>query len=227
MGGMSDFLLELLSEEIPARMQDKARADLVRLFAEQLDEAGLKAESVTTYATPRRLVLIASGLPDATEAVSEELKGPRTSAPPQALEGFLRKTGLTRDQLEEREGIWFATIAHPGRPTSEVLAEAIPQPYRRLLAHHEHMTVSVETHHGCPVDVEVITAKQSGDYYSRKIVLHRQSDRTRTHFAPWVSRAAHASALRPPRKRFRNARRAALQSPRHRHRHALVHRSNG
>src|SRR5207237_9686304 len=126
MGGMSDFLLELLSEEIPARMQDKARADLVRLFAEQLDEAGLKAESVTTYATPRRLVLIASGLPDATEAVSEELKGPRTSAPPQALEGFLRKTGLTRDQLEEREGIWFATIAHPGRPTSEVLAEAIP-----------------------------------------------------------------------------------------------------
>src|SRR5436190_10008448 len=59
----------------------------------------------------------------------------------------------------------------------EVLAQGLPQPYRRLLAHHEHMTVSVETHHGCPVDVEVITAKQSGDYYSRKIVLHRQSDR--------------------------------------------------
>jgi len=123
---MSDFLLELLSEEIPARMQDKARADLARLFAEQLEEAGLQAEAVTTYATPRRLVLIASGLPDATEAVSEELKGPRTSAPPQALEGFLRKTGLTQDQLEERDGIWFATIGRPGRPTGEVLAEAIP-----------------------------------------------------------------------------------------------------
>jgi glycyl-tRNA synthetase beta chain len=122
---MSDFLLELLSEEIPARMQDKARADLARLFAEQL-EAGLKAEAVTTYATPRRLILIATGLPDATEAVSEELKGPRTAAPPQALEGFLRKTGLTQDQLEERDGIWFATIARAGRPTAEVLAEAIP-----------------------------------------------------------------------------------------------------
>lgn len=123
---MSDFLLELLSEEIPARMQDKARADLSRLFAEQLDEAGLKAEAVTTCATPRRLVLIASGLPDATEAVSEELKGPRTSAPPQALEGFLRKTGLTQNQLEERDGIWFATIAHPGRATGALLAEAVP-----------------------------------------------------------------------------------------------------
>ncbi|HYD14368.1 MAG TPA: glycine--tRNA ligase subunit beta [Allosphingosinicella sp.] len=123
---MSDFLLELLSEEIPARMQDKARADLARLFEERLGEAGLKAEAVTTYATPRRLVLMASGLPEATEAVSEELKGPRTTAPPQALEGFLRKTGLGQDQLEERDGTWFATISRAGRPTAAVLAEAIP-----------------------------------------------------------------------------------------------------
>ena len=61
---MSDFLLELLSEEIPARMQDKARADLARLFEEQLAEAGLKAEAIETYATPRRLALIARGLPE-------------------------------------------------------------------------------------------------------------------------------------------------------------------
>jgi glycyl-tRNA synthetase beta chain len=107
-------------------MQDKARADLARLFAEQLSAAGLKAESVATLSTPRRLVLAASGLPDATEAISDELKGPRTSAPSQALEGFLRKTGLTQDRLEEREGVWFATIVHPGRPTADVLAEAIP-----------------------------------------------------------------------------------------------------
>src|SRR5437870_1110765 len=107
-------------------MQDKARADLARLFGEQLSEAGLTAEAVTTYATPRRLILIASGLPEATEAVSEELKGPRTSAPPQALEGFLRKTGLSQAQLEDRDGVWFATLAKPGRATSEVLAEAIP-----------------------------------------------------------------------------------------------------
>jgi glycyl-tRNA synthetase beta chain len=123
---MSDFLLELLSEEIPARMQDKARADLARLFEGHLGEAGLTAETVTAYATPRRLVLIASGLPDATEAVAEELKGPRSSAPPQALEGFLRKTGLSQDQLEDRDGVWFATLEKPGRATAAVLAEAIP-----------------------------------------------------------------------------------------------------
>jgi glycyl-tRNA synthetase beta chain len=121
----SDFLLELLSEEIPARMQAKARNDLARMFAEKLAEAGLGHEGITTYSTPRRLALIARGLPEATEAVSEELKGPRTSAPPQALEGFLRKTGLTQDQLEDRDGTWFARIDRPGRATSDLLAEAV------------------------------------------------------------------------------------------------------
>ncbi|HEX8222237.1 MAG TPA: glycine--tRNA ligase subunit beta [Allosphingosinicella sp.] len=123
---MPDFLLELLSEEIPARMQGKAQQDLARLFSEQLSSAGLAAETVDTYATPRRLVLIARGLQAETEAVREETKGPRSSAPPQALEGFLRKTGLTRDQLEERDGVFFAVVEKPGRPTSAVLAEAIP-----------------------------------------------------------------------------------------------------
>jgi glycyl-tRNA synthetase beta chain len=123
---MPDFLLELLSEEIPARMQAKAREDLARLFTEQLGQAGLYSQGIETYATPRRLALIARGLPAATEAVSEEVKGPRTSAPPQALEGFLRKTGLTRDLLVERDGVFFAVIDKPGRATSEVLAEAVP-----------------------------------------------------------------------------------------------------
>jgi len=123
---VADFLLELLSEEIPARMQEKARADLAWLFEEQLGEAGLKADAVETYATPRRLVLIARGLPERTEAVAEEIKGPRSSAPPQALEGFLRKTGLEQSQLEERDGIWFANVSRPGRATAALLAEAIP-----------------------------------------------------------------------------------------------------
>ena len=123
---MADFLLELLSEEIPARMQAKASADLARLFEAQLGEAGLKAEAVETYATPRRLALIARGLPAATKAVSEETKGPKTSAPPQALEGFLRKTGLSREQLVERDGTLFAIVEKPGRATADVLAEAIP-----------------------------------------------------------------------------------------------------
>jgi len=121
----ADFLLELLSEEIPARMQAKARNDLARMFAEQLASAGLTHDGITTYSTPRRLALIARSLPESTEAVSEELKGPRTSAPPQALDGFLRKTGLTQDQLEERDGTWFAKIEKKGRATSEVLAEAV------------------------------------------------------------------------------------------------------
>ena len=127
---MSDFLLELLSEEIPARMQAKARADLARLFEAELKTAGLAAQGIETYATPRRLVLIARDLPQETEATSEELKGPRTSAPPQALEGFLRKTGLSQDQLTDRDGIWFAVIEKPGQATVEVVAEAIPNVVR-------------------------------------------------------------------------------------------------
>ena len=93
---MTDFLLELRSEEIPARMQAGARETLAKLFTAELAKAGLSAGEIVTYAGPRRLALIARGLPSATEAVSEEVKGPRASAPPQALEGFLRKTGLTR-----------------------------------------------------------------------------------------------------------------------------------
>jgi len=123
---MTDFLLELRSEEIPARMQDKARENLARLFAAELDKAGLKAAAIVTYATPRRLALIARDLPPETAAVSEELKGPRGGAPPQAMEGFLRKTGLTQDQLVERDGVLFAVIDKPGRKTANVLAEAIP-----------------------------------------------------------------------------------------------------
>jgi len=121
----ADFLLELLSEEIPARMQARARNDLARMLAEALAAAGLSHEGITTYSTPRRLALIARGLPEATEAVSEELKGPRTSAPAQALEGFLRKTGLTQNQMEDRDGVWFAKVERAGRLASEVLAEAV------------------------------------------------------------------------------------------------------
>ncbi|WP_281822675.1 glycine--tRNA ligase subunit beta [Sphingobium sp. BS19] len=128
---MTDFLLELLCEEIPARMQIKASEDLARLFAEKLAEAGLKPDSIQSFVTPRRLALIARGLPLQTEAGNEELKGPRADAPPQALAGFLGKTGLTREQLVERPDakgnvILFAIIEKPGRATADVLAEAIP-----------------------------------------------------------------------------------------------------
>src|SRR4051794_28740075 len=127
---MTDFLLELLSEEIPARMQAKARNDLARLFAECMGDAGLTTGPIDVYSTPRRLALIAREVAEATEASREELKGPRTSAPPQAIEGFLRKTGLTRDRLEERDGIYFATIERAGRPASEILSGTV----RRIVA---------------------------------------------------------------------------------------------
>ncbi|MGZ8337884.1 MAG: glycine--tRNA ligase subunit beta, partial [Allosphingosinicella sp.] len=129
---MADFLLELLSEEIPARMQTRASADLAHLFAETIGEAGLRAQSVEAYATPRRLALIARGLPAETETVREERKGPRADAPDAAIQGFLRSTGLTRDQLEEREEkkggrALFAIIERLGRPAAAVLAEAVPE----------------------------------------------------------------------------------------------------
>ena len=126
---MPAFLLELRSEEIPARMQPVARAELERLFRAQAEAAGLAVHAVRTLSTPRRLALIADVAP-ATKAVSEERKGPRADARPQAVDGFLRSTGLTRDQLEEREvkgaAVLFAVTQKPARPAADVLADAIP-----------------------------------------------------------------------------------------------------
>ena len=133
MAGVSaDFLLELRSEEIPARMQAGARNDLARLFAQELDALGVAAEAIDVWSTPRRLALIARGLPLETQAVNEEIKGPRTSAPEQALEGFLRKTGLTRAQLEDRDGVWFAVVEKSGRPMRELLGPIIKRIIRNF-----------------------------------------------------------------------------------------------
>ena len=122
---MTDFLLELRSEEIPARMQAKARNDLARLFAECTSAAGLSTGAVDAHSTPRRLVLIVRDVAESTKAAREELKGPRTNAPEQALEGFLRKTGLKREQLEDRDGVLFAVIERPGKAAADVLAETV------------------------------------------------------------------------------------------------------
>ena len=122
---MADFLLELRSEEIPARMQAGARNDLARLFAEELDELGVSAEAIDVWSTPRRLALIARGLPLETQAVSEEIKGPRTNAPAQALEGFLRKVGLPHEQLQDRDGVWFAAVEKPGQPMRDLLGPVV------------------------------------------------------------------------------------------------------
>jgi glycyl-tRNA synthetase beta chain len=107
-------------------MQAQAGRDLERMAREHLAKAGLTPESLTAYAGPRRLTLVAKGLPASTPDREEELKGPRANAPEQALEGFLRKTGLTKAQLTERDGVFFATLKTPGRATSEIVAEMVP-----------------------------------------------------------------------------------------------------
>ena len=122
---MADFLLELLSEEIPARMQAKARNDLARLFAECTSAAGLATGPIDVYSTPRRLALIARDVAEATDATRDELKGPRANAPEQAIDGFLKKTGLQRDQLEDRGGVFFAVVERAGRRASDILADAV------------------------------------------------------------------------------------------------------
>jgi len=126
---MADFLLELLSEEIPARMQARAITDLDRLVGDELRGAGLIFETSEAHVTPRRLALHVTGLPHASPDTVEERKGPRIDAPEKAIEGFLKASGLTLDQCEQRETpkgkVWFAVRSVPGRPTPEILTGAI------------------------------------------------------------------------------------------------------
>jgi glycyl-tRNA synthetase beta chain len=122
---MPQLLLELFSEEIPARMQAQAAKDLERMAREKLAAEGLLPEALTAFAGPRRLTLVAEGLAAAQAERHEERKGPRVGSPDQAIEGFLRSTGLTRDQLTERDGLYFAHIHKAGRPTAEIVAEMV------------------------------------------------------------------------------------------------------
>ncbi|MFV0491084.1 MAG: glycine--tRNA ligase subunit beta [Pseudorhodobacter sp.] len=126
---MPDLLLELFSEEIPARMQVRAGEDLKKLITNGLVEAGLAYVSAGVFSTPRRLVLVIEGLSAKSQAVREERKGPKEGAPEKAIQGFLRSTGLTQDQLELREdkkgNVWFAVTERPGREAAQIVAEAV------------------------------------------------------------------------------------------------------
>jgi glycyl-tRNA synthetase beta chain len=122
---MPQLLLELFSEEIPARMQGQAARDLERMARERLAEAGFLPEGIKAFAGPRRLTLVADGLAPAQPDRREERKGPRANAPDQAIDGFLRSTGLTRDQLTERDGVFYAIIEKTGRPTPQIVAEMV------------------------------------------------------------------------------------------------------
>ncbi|MBM3952110.1 MAG: glycine--tRNA ligase subunit beta [Rhodospirillales bacterium] len=126
---MAELLLEILSEEIPARMQARAGDGLKRLAGEAFAKAGLAAGKIETFVTPRRLVLVADGLPAKQPDVSEERRGPRVDAPQQAIDGFLRANGLALDQCEKRDtgkGVfWFAVIKKTGQKTAAVLPALI------------------------------------------------------------------------------------------------------
>ena len=126
---MAELLLELFSEEIPARMQARAAEDLHRLVTDGLSRNGLAFAAARPYVTPRRLVLVVEGLPLAAPDVAEERRGPRVGAPEQAMAGFLASTGLALGQLERRDTgkgeFWFALTNKKGRPAAEVAKEVI------------------------------------------------------------------------------------------------------
>lgn len=123
---MAELLLELFSEEIPARMQTRAADDLKKLTADALKGANLGFDGIRVFSTPRRLVLVADGLPEKQPDIRDERKGPKVGAPEQAVQGFLRGAGLdSLDQCEQRDtpkgAVWFAIIERPGQASAEVL----------------------------------------------------------------------------------------------------------
>ncbi|MGH6747912.1 MAG: glycine--tRNA ligase subunit beta, partial [Methyloceanibacter sp.] len=129
---MAELLLELFSEEIPARMQIRARDDLARLLGNALSEAGLEYKDIKTFATPRRLTAMVEGLPARSPDIREERKGPRVDAPEAAIKGFLKAAGLSSvDQAEKRDdkkgAYYVALIEKAGRATPEVVAGIVPE----------------------------------------------------------------------------------------------------
>jgi len=133
---MAELLLELFSEEIPARMQARAAEDLTKLVTDGLKAADLGFDKVEALVTPRRLTLIVDGLPEKQPDLREERRGPRADAPEKAINGFLAGNGVTLDQCEKREtpkGVFlFATVEQKGRAASEVIKDIIEDAMNKL-----------------------------------------------------------------------------------------------
>ncbi|WP_313588560.1 glycine--tRNA ligase subunit beta [Aquidulcibacter sp.] len=135
---MPQFLLELFSEEIPARMQKRAAEDLKKLLMDALSKAGFLLGGMETFSAPRRLVAVVEGLPERTADVREERKGPKVDAPVKAIEGFLRGAGLTdiaqaRVVSDSKKGDFYvADLVKPGRATPDALAEIVPDIIRNF-----------------------------------------------------------------------------------------------
>ena len=133
---MPDLLLELRSEEIPARMQAAGAESLRSEVEKRLQAQALDWGKAEEFATPRRLALIVRGLSDGVPASQEEVRGPRVGAPDVAVEGFLRSTGVARDALEKRgegtKAAWFAIREIPARTLDEMLTEILPEAIRAV-----------------------------------------------------------------------------------------------
>ena len=131
---MPDLLIELFSEEIPARMQARAAEDLKKRVTDGLVEAGLTYAGAAEFVTPRRLTLTLQGLLASSPTLREERKGPRVDASDKAIAGFLRGAGVSRDQLEQRDdkkgAVFYALIDKPGRPAAAIVAEVLEQVIR-------------------------------------------------------------------------------------------------
>jgi glycyl-tRNA synthetase beta chain len=128
---MPDLLLELFSEEIPARMQARAAEDLHKLVTDRLVATGLVYEGAKAFVTPRRLALAVQGIPAKQPDVKEEKKGPRVGAPEGAIEGFLKSAGLksideAKIQRDKKGDFYLAMIDRPGRPAIEVIGDIVP-----------------------------------------------------------------------------------------------------
>ena len=171
---MGELLLELFSEEIPARMQKQAAADLARLVGDALKANGLEAKELETAVGPRRVVVVARGLPKAQPDTTEERKGPQVGAPDQAIQGFLKATGLASlDDAEKRElpkGVfYFAVSKKPGRATAvvvkEIIEAALPQmPWPKSMRWASNPTRWVRPLHGilCVLDGKVVPVAFGG-----------------------------------------------------------------
>lgn len=133
---MPNLLIELFSEEIPARMQRRAAEDLKKIVTNGMVDAGLTHAGAAAFSTPRRLTLAVQDVLSESPTIQEERKGPRVDAPDKAIEGFLRGAGLTKDQLEVREEkkgkVYFATIKKPGRPATDIIAEVLENAVRNF-----------------------------------------------------------------------------------------------
>lgn len=129
---MVEFLLEILSEEIPARMQRRAQDDLKNLLKEELSQLGLSFSAVNTFVTPRRLVAVVEGLPLETVGSIEERRGPKVGSPEGAIQGFLRSVGLPLEACVQRDGYYYAHLEMKPRATRDILPDAVRLLFTKL-----------------------------------------------------------------------------------------------